>query len=83
MAEKWIQKAIKKPNALHKELGVPEDKKIPEGKLEKAAKENGSILGRKADLGYKEKAKFLDRGAISSQEIASFHLYLTQSNKSK
>ena len=54
-----------------------------QSELEKAAKENGSILGRKADLGYKEKAKFLDRGAISSQEIASFHLYLTQSNKSK
>jgi hypothetical protein len=36
MAEKWIAKAIKKPGALHKELGVPAGKKIPEKKLEKA-----------------------------------------------
>lgn len=49
MAEKWIQKAIKKPGALHKELGVPEDKKIPEGKLEKAAKAKGKE-GRRARL---------------------------------
>ena len=33
MAEKWIQKAIKKPGALHKELGVPAGKKIPAKKL--------------------------------------------------
>ena len=49
MAEKWIQKAIKKPGALHKELGVPEDKKIPEGKLEKAAQAKGKE-GRRARL---------------------------------
>ena len=35
--EKWIQGAIKKPGALHKELGVPEGKKIPAKKLEAAA----------------------------------------------
>lgn len=28
-AKKWIQKAIKKPGALHKELGVPEGENIP------------------------------------------------------
>ena len=38
MAEKWIQKAIKKPGALHKELGVPTGKKIPSAKLAAAAK---------------------------------------------
>jgi hypothetical protein len=36
MSEKWIQKAIKHKGALHKELGVPEGKKIPEKKLKKA-----------------------------------------------
>ena len=37
MAEtKWIKSAIKKPGALHKELGVKEGKKIPEAKLKKA-----------------------------------------------
>lgn len=49
MAEKWIQKAIKKPGALHKELGVPKGKKIPEKKLEAAAKKPGKE-GKRARL---------------------------------
>jgi len=49
VAEKWIQKAIKKPGALHKELGVPEDKKIPAKKLAKAAKAPGKE-GKRARL---------------------------------
>lgn len=36
--KKWIKDAIKHPGALHKKLGVPEDKKIPAKKLAKAAK---------------------------------------------
>lgn len=47
--DKWIQKAIKKPGALHKELGVPEGKKIPEKKLEAAAKKPGKE-GKRARL---------------------------------
>lgn len=47
--EKWIQKAIKKPGALHKQLGVPEGKKIPESKL-KAAEKKGGKLGKRAHL---------------------------------
>ena len=47
--KKWIQKAIKKPGALHKELGVPEDKKIPAKKINKAAKAPGK-LGERARL---------------------------------
>jgi len=27
--KKWIQKVIKKPGALHKSLGIPEDENIP------------------------------------------------------
>jgi hypothetical protein len=49
MAEKWIQGAIKHPGALHKELGVPEGKKIPEGKLKKA-EHSGGKLGKRARL---------------------------------
>ena len=48
-AEKWIQKAIKKPGALHKQLGVPQDEKIPAAKLNKAAKAGGK-LGQRARL---------------------------------
>lgn len=45
----WIKKAIKHPGALHKELGVPEGKKIPKKKLDKAAKKGG-IEGKRARL---------------------------------
>jgi len=45
MAEKWIQKAIKKPGALHKALGVPANEKIPAKKL--AVKESDSSLMKK------------------------------------
>ena len=48
-AEKWIQKAIKKPGALHKQLGVPEGEKIPSSKLASAAKKGGK-LGQRARL---------------------------------
>ena len=51
MAEKWIQKTgiAKHKGALHKELGVPEGKKIPAKKLAKAAKAGGKE-GRRARL---------------------------------
>lgn len=49
MAEKWIQKAIKKPGALRKELGAKEGKPIPAGKLAKAAKAPGK-MGQRARL---------------------------------
>jgi hypothetical protein len=49
MAEKWIQKAIKKPGALRKELGVKEGKTIPVKKLAAAAKKPGKI-GKRARL---------------------------------
>ena len=47
--EKWIQGAIKHPGALHKELGVPEGKKIPEKKL-KAAEKKGGKMAKQAHL---------------------------------
>ena len=49
MAEKWIQKAKIKKGALHKELGVPEGKKISAKKLEAAAKKPGKE-GKRANL---------------------------------
>ena len=49
MAEKWIQKAIKNPGALRKELGVKAGKTIPAKKLAKAAKASGK-LGQRARL---------------------------------
>ena len=47
MAKNWIAGAIKKPGALHSELGVPQGKKIPASKLKKAA-DSGGKLGERA-----------------------------------
>jgi hypothetical protein len=49
MVEKWIQKAIKKPGALRKELGISGGKTIPAKKLAAAAKKPGK-LGQRARL---------------------------------
>ena len=49
MAEKWIQKAIKKPGALRKSLGVKEGQPIPTKKLAAAAKKPGK-MGQRARL---------------------------------
>lgn len=49
MAEKWIQKAIKKPGALRAELGAKKGQPIPAKKLAAAAKKPGKI-GQRARL---------------------------------
>jgi len=49
MAKKWIQKAIKKPGALRKELGAKLGKPIPAAKLAAAAKKPGKV-GKRARL---------------------------------
>ena len=45
----WIAGAIKKPGALHKQLGVKAGEKIPAKTLAKAA-EKGGKLGQRARL---------------------------------
>jgi len=45
----WIAGAIKKPGALHAEMGVPAGQKIPSDKLSAAAKSKG-LLGKRARL---------------------------------
>lgn len=49
MPKNWIKGAIKKPGALHKELGIAKGKKIPAKTLNKAAKAGGK-LGQRARL---------------------------------
>lgn len=44
MAKKnFIKGAIKKPGALHSDLGVPQGKKIPPGKIAAAAAKGGKV----------------------------------------
>ena len=47
MAKDFIQKAIKKPGALRKSLGIKKGKKRPASKLKAAAKKKGK-LGQRA-----------------------------------
>lgn len=39
----FIKKAIKRPGALHRALGVPQGKKIPRDKIAAAAKQKGRV----------------------------------------
>lgn len=60
MTKKWIQDAIKKPGALHKELHVPAGKKIPESKLKAAEHSKNPTERKRANLaetlkGFKKK----------------------------
>ena len=47
--KKFIQKAIKKPGALRKSLGIKKGEKIPASKLKAAAKKKGK-MGQRARL---------------------------------
>jgi hypothetical protein len=49
MAKNWIAGAIKKPGALHKQMGVPQGQPIPGKALAKAASAGGK-LGQRARL---------------------------------
>jgi len=55
MAEKWIQKAIKKPGALRKSMGVKKGETIPAKTLAVAAKKSG-VTGKRARLAQTLKA---------------------------
>lgn len=50
MVKNWIAGAIKKPGALHKELGVKPGEKIPAKKLEKAEHSKNPKLKKRAVL---------------------------------
>ena len=46
----WIQNAIKHPGALHKELGVPQGKNIPQTAIQKATQSTNPIEAKRAQL---------------------------------
>jgi hypothetical protein len=48
--EKWIQRAIKRKGSLHEALHIPESKKIPMAKLEKAAHSKSTLMRERANL---------------------------------
>lgn len=48
--KKWIAGATKNKGALHRELGVPEGKKIPAKKMAKASKSSNPKIRKQAAL---------------------------------
>lgn len=46
----WIAGAIKHPGALHRDLGVPQGKKIPAKKLRAAEHSKSPLVARRARL---------------------------------
>lgn len=43
---RWIQRAIKRPGQLHRDLGIPERKKIPISLIRRAAKRKDKVGAR-------------------------------------
>ncbi len=48
--KKWIKKAIGRPGALHRNLGVPVGQKIPADKLDAATHSSDPTVRKQADL---------------------------------
>jgi hypothetical protein len=51
--KQWIQDAIKKPGALHRELHVPKGERIPHEKLVKAEHSSNPLERKRANLAEK------------------------------
>lgn len=73
-SEKWIQKAIEKPGALHKQLGVPAGEKIPAGTLAAAA-EKGGKLGKRARLAQTLR-KLKEEADLTEEQLAKVNAML-------
>ena len=68
MAEKWIKEAIKRPGQLHRDLSVPQGKRISTSRIEAAAKRGGKV-GQRARLaktlsGFRGKKRTSSRGGM-------------------
>jgi hypothetical protein len=57
----WIKGAVRNKGALHRALGIPEDKPIPKSKLEEAGRSKDPRIRRMAHLA--ETLKGLNRGS--------------------
>ena len=46
----WMEKAVKRPGALHRNLGIPQGEKIPAKTLARAAASTDSTIAKEASL---------------------------------
>jgi hypothetical protein len=55
MVRNWIQKAIHRPGSLHRDLGIPKDKKIPASLLNAIIKSHaGDTIKNPTSVGNKK-----------------------------
>lgn len=66
--DKWMQDVHPKKGALHKQLNIPEDKKIPTKTLEKAAHSSKPLLEKRANLALRYRGK-KNGGEIKKYEV--------------
>lgn len=82
--KKWIQKAISKPGSLHKQLGVPQDKKIPTSKLAVKPGDSSKLKKRKILAqtlkGISKKRKLGESLTESEEKILKIILEFTMPN---
>ena len=74
MVDKWIQKIHLKKGTLHRQLGVPLDKKIPMALLNKiVSAKDGDTITNPTKLGKKKikVTRILERRAILARNLKS------------
>ena len=64
MSKDWIASATKNKGALHRALGVSEDKKIPAKKLAKAENSKNPTIRKEANLAKTLKSFHTGRGSF-------------------
>ena len=72
MADKWIQKINLKKGTLHRQLGIPLDKKIPISLLNKiVSAKSGDMITNPTSLGKKKikVTRVLERRAILARNL--------------
>ena len=72
MAKGWIQKAVNKPGTLHRQLEIPEDKKIPLILLNKIIKAKaGDVITNPSKVGKRriKVTRLLERRAILARNL--------------
>ncbi len=66
--EKWMQDVHPKKGALHKQLGIPQDEKIPTDTLKTAAKKGG-LLGKRANLALRYRGESINVTRLTNEQI--------------
>jgi hypothetical protein len=72
MVKKWIQKAVNKPGTLHRQLEIPEGKKIPFALLNKIiAAKAGDIIVNPSKVGKRKikVTRLLEQRAILARNL--------------